>query len=59
MPINIGHGYGFEHRRYVKAAQQVGMPDQKTFRGYMNTQANHFKLENESRINHIKMKKLK
>ena len=47
-PINIGHGYGFEHRRYVKAAQQVGMPDQKTFREYMNTQANHFKLESES-----------
>ena len=47
-PINIGHGYGFEHRRYVKAAQQVGMPDQKTFREYMNTQTNHFKLESES-----------
>ena len=47
-PINIGHGYGFEHRRYVKAAQQVGMPDQKTFREYMNTQVNHFKLESES-----------
>lgn len=24
------------------------MPDQKTFREYMNTQANHFKLESES-----------
>ena len=47
-PINIGHGYGFEHRRYVKAAQQVDMPDQKTFREYMNTQTNHFKLESES-----------
>ena len=47
-PINIGHGYGLEHRKYVKAAQQVGIPDQKTFREYMNTQADYFKLENES-----------
>ena len=47
-PIDIGHAYGWEHRRLELAAQELNMTQQQ-FNDYVNARPEHFRLENMSR----------
>ncbi|SUD90600.1 GH-E family nuclease [Psychrobacter phenylpyruvicus] len=47
-PIDIGHAYGWEHRRLELAAKELNMT-QKQFNAYINAHPEHFRLENMSR----------
>lgn len=44
-PIDIGHTYGWEHRRLSLAAKELKMT-QKEFNDYINAKADKFRLEN-------------
>ncbi|MEE6032427.1 GH-E family nuclease [Avibacterium paragallinarum] len=44
-PIDIGHIYGWEHRRLSLAAKELKMT-QKEFNDYINAKADKFRLEN-------------
>ncbi|WP_156819169.1 GH-E family nuclease [Psychrobacter lutiphocae] len=46
-PIDIGHAYGWEHRRLELAAEEVGLT-QPQFNEYVNRHPEHFQLENMS-----------
>lgn len=47
-PIDIGHAYGWEHRRLELAAKELNMTQQQ-FNNYVNARPGHFRLENMSR----------
>lgn len=47
-PIDIGHGYGLEHRRLVLAAEKVGLTQQE-FNKFVNSHPEYFRLENAPR----------
>lgn len=44
-PVHIGHAYGWENRRLLKAADELGMT-QKQLNDYVNARPNRFRLEN-------------
>ena len=44
-PIDIGHTYGWEHRRLSLAAKELKMT-QKEFNDYINARSEKFRLEN-------------
>ena len=46
-PIDIGHAYGWEHRRLSLAAKELNW-SQKQFNDYVNARPNNFRLENMS-----------
>ena len=46
-PIDIGHAYGWEHRRLSLAAKELNW-SQKQFNNYVNARPNKFRLENMS-----------
>ena len=46
-PIDIGHAYGWEHRRLSLAAKELNW-SQKQFNDYVNARPNKFRLENMS-----------
>ncbi|WII93646.1 GH-E family nuclease [Kingella negevensis] len=46
-PVHYGHEYGWEHRRLVRAAEELGM-NQKQFDDYVNARPQHFRLENSA-----------
>lgn len=46
-PIDIGHMYGWEHRRLSLAAKELNW-SQKQFNDYVNARAERFRLENMS-----------
>ena len=46
-PIDIGHAYGWEHRRLSLAAKELNW-SQKQFNDYVNARSNNFRLENMS-----------
>ena len=47
-PIDIGHGYGLEHRRLALAAEKVGLTQQE-FNKFVNAHPEYFRLENAPR----------
>lgn len=47
-PIDIGHAYGWEHRRLSLAAKELNMT-QAQFNDYVNARPENFRLENMSR----------
>ncbi|MFC0034101.1 polymorphic toxin-type HINT domain-containing protein [Cardiobacterium valvarum] len=47
-PIDIGHGYGLEHRRLALAAEEVGLTQQE-FNKFVNSHPEYFRLENAPR----------
>ncbi|MFZ7216252.1 GH-E family nuclease [Avibacterium avium] len=47
-PIDIGHTYGWEHRRLSLAAKELKMT-QKEFNDYVNARPKNFRLENRLR----------
>lgn len=47
-PIDIGHIYGWEHRRLSLAAKEVGLT-QSQFNDYVNAYPEKFRLENRSK----------
>lgn len=46
-PIDIGHMYGWEHRRLSLAAKELNW-SQKQFNDYVNARSENFRLENMS-----------
>nr|WP_197272157.1 GH-E family nuclease [Neisseria sp. 83E34] len=44
-PVHIGHEYGWENRRILKAADELGM-SQKQVNDYVNARPQNLKLEN-------------
>ena len=44
-PVDIGHDFGWEHRRLELAAQELKMTQQQ-FNDYVNAHPEHFRLEN-------------
>ncbi|WP_272947909.1 GH-E family nuclease [Rodentibacter pneumotropicus] len=46
-PIDIGHAYGWEHRRLSLAAKELNLT-QKQFNDYVNARPERFRLENMS-----------
>ena len=47
-PIDIGHGYGLEHRRLALAAEEVGLTQQE-FNKFVNSHPEYFRIENAPR----------
>ncbi|WP_237027481.1 GH-E family nuclease [Mannheimia haemolytica] len=47
QPIDIGHMYGWEHRRLSLAAKELNW-SQKQFNDYVNARPENFRLENMS-----------
>ncbi|MFZ7234472.1 GH-E family nuclease [Avibacterium avium] len=47
-PVDIGHTYGWEHRRLSLAAKEVGLT-QSQFNDYVNAYPEKFRLENRSK----------
>ncbi|MFD1246153.1 GH-E family nuclease [Paralysiella testudinis] len=45
QPVDYGHKYGWEHRRLVRAAEEVGM-SQKQFDAYVNSRPEKFIIQN-------------
>ena len=43
-PIDVGHEYGWENRRLLRAAEELGM-SQKQLNDYVNARPNRFRLE--------------
>lgn len=46
-PIQIGHAYGWENRRLLRAGEELGMT-QKQLNDYVNARPERFRLENGS-----------
>ena len=44
-PIHIGHKYGWENKRILRAAEELGM-SQPQLNDYINSRPQHFRLEN-------------
>ena len=44
-PIHIGHRYGWENKRILRAAEELGM-SQPQLNDYINSRPQHFRLEN-------------
>ena len=47
-PTDVGHAYGYEHRRLERAARELDLT-QKQFNDYVNAHPEYFRLENMSR----------